>query len=180
MPSLRDNPGKDPETRAETVLPNSREELGRTVWWWAQSAANPSPPNSLLNRENTGNFRDSGPVFEVKPPESSLLSRGIHGNNFQNKQGISLKEQGIPNTDQGTHLIHILNSESYMFRRNSGLRKSPDCGITKVTTCPRFPRLFHWMMGPRKLVDQDTDPLGPSKGSSFQRRDSLRQRSTVS
>ncbi len=29
-------------------------------WRWRQSRANSSPPNSLLNRENTGNFREFG------------------------------------------------------------------------------------------------------------------------
>ena len=30
--------------------------LGETLWWWVQSPANTSLPNSLFNRENTGNF----------------------------------------------------------------------------------------------------------------------------
>src|SRR6266404_6479364 len=30
--------------------------FAETGWWWAQSYANPSPSNSLLNRERTGKF----------------------------------------------------------------------------------------------------------------------------
>jgi len=48
-----------------------------TGWRWAQSRANPSPPNSLLNRENTGNFRDFRPLGEPQIGESVLNSRTI-------------------------------------------------------------------------------------------------------
>src|SRR5713226_3231204 len=30
--------------------------FAETGWWWKQSYANPSPSNSLLNRERTGKF----------------------------------------------------------------------------------------------------------------------------
>ncbi len=35
---------------------NRTAGLLKSGWWWTQSQANPSPPNSLLNREKTGNF----------------------------------------------------------------------------------------------------------------------------
>ena len=65
-----ENPAVGEGTRAncgESGEPGEKprqRKTRKTGWRWAQSAANPSPPNSLFNRENTGNFRDFGAPFE--------------------------------------------------------------------------------------------------------------------
>jgi len=46
---------------ARTASENRTEN--KTWWRSTQSAANPSPPISLFNRENTGNFREFSPRF---------------------------------------------------------------------------------------------------------------------
>jgi len=53
-----------------------------------QSAANCSPQsNSLLNRENTGNFRDLGrPEADLQPKKPCLLY-GFHRNSLLNRTG---------------------------------------------------------------------------------------------
>jgi hypothetical protein len=54
-----------PGNRAISGLKNGRYLERLREWWWTQSAANSSPLNSLLNRENTGNSTGSGPLAQA-------------------------------------------------------------------------------------------------------------------
>ena len=46
-------------------IPLGFSAISRTCWRCTQSRANPSPPNSLLNREKTGNFRRISPESPI-------------------------------------------------------------------------------------------------------------------
>ncbi len=48
---------ESPGTAALLGVDGLVSRMAEGAWWCRQSAANPSPPNSLLNREKTGNFR---------------------------------------------------------------------------------------------------------------------------
>ena len=47
-----------------------------TEWWWTQSQANQSLPNSLFYRENTGNFSVLTPILKNGHPQPQRF-RGI-------------------------------------------------------------------------------------------------------
>jgi hypothetical protein len=56
--------------------------------------------NSLLNRENTGNFCDFGPRQEVSRVGKSSLPKVFGRIPYFSEEGISKTEQGINSSDQ--------------------------------------------------------------------------------
>ncbi len=53
-------------------------------WRWGKSPANPSPPNSLFNRELTGNFFDFGP--RIRSIFGGIPSNSMASKNFTQKR----------------------------------------------------------------------------------------------
>jgi hypothetical protein len=67
-----------------------------------QSDANQSPRvNSLINRENTGNFTDFGRLEASCSRKSLVFSRVFVGIPYSTEQGILKREQGVILPEQG-------------------------------------------------------------------------------
>lgn len=70
-----------PELTAKTCADFDRfsemSEIRGTGWWMRQSGANRSPQDSLIIRENTGNFRDFDPL------EAELQPNRVHQRPYQ-------------------------------------------------------------------------------------------------
>lgn len=64
------------------------------IWWCGQSAANPSLPVSLFNRENTGDFCDWGRLFAIRSLITVWISGVFPGFPYESKQGIFFELTG--------------------------------------------------------------------------------------
>jgi hypothetical protein len=67
-------------------IPGLRRKLGATLWWWRESPANSSLPNSLFNREDTGNFYDFEGLFPQNLPDLPAV-KGLQGFHPENRTG---------------------------------------------------------------------------------------------
>jgi|ERR1700733_1574494 hypothetical protein len=80
-----------------------------------------SASNSLIIRENTGNFRDFDPLEAGLRPKKLCLLCGFCRIPYSTDQGILKREQGIISEEQGIFFEHQGNLYGPNVEKNLGL-----------------------------------------------------------
>ena len=112
-------PGTAPFPPRAFMDPGSLE----SGWWWTQSRANPSPANSLLNRELTGNFRGITPYLARSGPLTHWYNSSFGSNSLNIGTGNIFTGTGNFFGGTGNYLAGSGNRRTVRRRRGDAVRR---------------------------------------------------------